>query len=105
MSKRRVKKVAKKKVKTKKNPRSYTYPRRKRNPIRKLSELDKEKLLSRLDRANSWVTYYSDLYSQSLGKKDPKKIQAAKKEYESSVRVRNEIIDELSSGSTYGQDF
>ena len=56
-------------------------------------ELDR--VLQNLDRAESWVRYEHDLYSDALKGKNQKKIARYKASYDESVKIRNDDRQEI----------
>lgn len=56
-------------------------------------ELDR--ILQNLDRAESWVRYEHDLYSDSLKGKNQKKIAKYKASYDEAVKIRNDDRQEI----------
>lgn len=56
-------------------------------------ELDR--VLANLDRAESWVRYENDLYSDTLKGKSKKKIAKYKLSYNESIKIRDEDRKEI----------
>lgn len=61
-----------------------------------------ERVLANLDRAESWVRYEHDLYSDVLKSKNKNKIVKYKASYDEAIKIRNndrqEILDYLEIG-------
>ncbi len=73
--------------------------------IRSQKDLNFElnRVYANLDRASSWVTYFYDLYIESLAKRQQKKITKFKKEWEDSVKVRDEDRDLIRKMKIFGE--
>lgn len=65
--------------------------------------MELDRVYTNLDRASSWVTYFYDLYSEALATRNQKKIAKFKKEWEDSVKVRDEDRDLIRKMKNYGE--
>lgn len=54
-----------------------------------------ERVLSNLDRAESWVRYEHDLYSDVLKSKNKNKITKYKASYDEAIKIRNDDRQEI----------
>ena len=65
--------------------------------------MELDRVYANLDRASSWVTYFYDLYTEALATRNQKKITKFKKEWEDSVKVRDEDRDLIRKMKNYGE--
>ncbi len=73
--------------------------------IRNSSSLNFEldRVYDNLDRASNWVTYFHDLYSEALATRNQKKNGKFKKEWENSVKARDEYRDLIRKMKIFGE--